>query len=207
MAISFRYQKRVVRDVRRLYVLREANSVIGSPEHRMLTTARRQLDAMTPDLSGGGFAIPAFLVGGAVLSAIASVLQNLLNTTAGRIALLAAVTVTSGGYFMTQVVTAKVPTTPFQTSFYRAGHAHAGVFIVLGLVCLVLTEATALSGGWAWLACTGVLVAAIVMPAGFFFSAMGSGRTRPNRWVVLLAVGAAFLIAGLATLGIGLLAA
>jgi len=127
-------------------------------------------------------------------------------TTAG-IALLAAVTVTSGGYFMTQVVTGRVPATPFQTSFFRAGHAHAGVFIILGLVCLVLTEATALTGGWQWLARTGVLVAAIVMPAGFFFSAMGRGRDRPSRFVVLLPVGAVFLIAGLVTLGVGLIAA
>ncbi|WP_258369361.1 hypothetical protein [Georgenia satyanarayanai] len=125
-------------------------------------------------------------------------------TTAG-IALLAAVTVTSGGYFMTQVVTAKVPATPFQTSFYRAGHAHAGVFIVLGLVCLVLTEATGLTGAWAWLARTGVLVAAILMPAGFFLSALGRGRQRPSRLVLLLPLGAAFLVAGLVTLGVGLL--
>ncbi|MEE6280289.1 hypothetical protein [Georgenia sunbinii] len=126
--------------------------------------------------------------------------------TAG-IAVLAAITVTTGGYFMTRVVAGKVPATPFQTSFFRAGHAHAGVFIILGLVCLLLTEATDLSGGWAWLARTGALVAAIVMPAGFFFSAMGRGRERPNRLVVLLYLGAGFLIAGLATLGIGLLAA
>ncbi len=127
-------------------------------------------------------------------------------TTAG-IAVLAATTVTSGGYFMTKVVTAQVPATPFQTSFFRAGHAHAGVFIILGLLSLLLTEATGLTGGWQWLARTGALVAAIVMPAGFFFSAMGRGRERPNRFVVLLPVGAAFLIAGLLTLGVGLVTA
>lgn len=127
-------------------------------------------------------------------------------TTAG-IAVLAAVTVTSGGYFMTRVVTGAVPATPFQTSFFRAGHAHAGVFITLGLVCLLLTEATDLAGGWAWLARTGVLVAAILMPAGFFLSALGQGRERPNRLVMLLYLGALFLVAGLVTLGVGLLSA
>ena len=127
-------------------------------------------------------------------------------TTAG-IAVLAATTVTTGGYFMTRVVGGDVPATPFQTSFFRAGHAHAGVFIILGLLSLLLTEATGLTGGWQWLARTGALVAAIVMPAGFFFSAMGRGRERPNRFVVLLPVGAAFLIAGLLTLGVGLVTA
>ncbi len=123
--------------------------------------------------------------------------------TAG-IAVLAATTVASGGYFMTRVVGGRVETTPFQTSFFRAGHAHAGVFIILGLVCLLLAEATELTGAWAWLARTGVLTAAILMPAGFFLSAIGKGRERPNRLVGLLVLGAVFLIAGLLTLGVGL---
>lgn len=133
-------------------------------------------------------------------------LSQVALTTAG-IAVLAATTVTTGGYFMTRVVSGDVPATPFQTSFFRAGHAHAGVFITLGLVCLLLTEATGLTGGWAWLARTGVLVAAILMPAGFFLSALGAGRQRPGRLVVLLYLGAAFLVAGLVTLGVGLLTA
>ena len=127
-------------------------------------------------------------------------------TTAG-IAVLAAITVTTGGHFMTRVVSGRVATTPFQTGFFRAGHAHAGVLIILGLVCLLFTEATGLTGGWAWLARTGALVAAILMPAGFFLSALGEGRERPSGLVVLLYIGAGFLVAGLATLGVGLLQA
>ncbi|GAA4423567.1 hypothetical protein GCM10023169_19400 [Georgenia halophila] len=133
-------------------------------------------------------------------------LSEAARTTAG-IVILAAITVASGGYFLTRVVRGKVPATDFQMSFFRAGHAHAGVLIILGLVCLLLTEATALSGGWEWLARTGVLVAAIVMPAGFFLSAVGRGRTAPNGLIVLLGVGAGFLVAGLAALGVGLLTA
>jgi len=91
LAISRWYQRRVLRDVRRLYVLREANSPVGSPEHRMLGTARRQLDALRPDLSGFGFALPAFLLGSALLSAVASLLQNMLYNDVGRFALLAGV--------------------------------------------------------------------------------------------------------------------
>ncbi|WP_233549613.1 hypothetical protein [Cellulomonas rhizosphaerae] len=52
-----------------------------------------------------------------------------------------------------------------------------------------------------------MLVAAIVMPAGFFFAALGKGREAPNRFVVLLGIGAALLAAGVATLGVGLLLA
>lgn len=131
-------------------------------------------------------------------------LSQSVQTTAG-IVLLAAVTVTSGGAFLAKVATGGVPATDFQRSFYRAGHGHAGILIVFGLVCLLLTEATALTGFARWLAATGVLVSAIVLPAGFFFSAMGSGRTRPNRAIVLVWAGGALLVAGLITLAVGLL--
>lgn len=128
------------------------------------------------------------------------------QTTAG-IVVLAAITVTSGGHFLTRVVRGSVPATEFQLAFFRAGHAHAGALITLGLVCLLLSEATALSGFLAWLARTGVLISAILMPAGFFLSAIGRDRTQPNRFIVLLWAGAVLLIGGLAALGIGLLTA
>ena len=79
--------------------------------------------------------------------------------------------------------------------------------MILGLLCLVLTGATGLTGFWAWLAGTGVLIAAILMSAGFFFSAMGAGRTSPNRFIGLILAGATSLAAGVVTLGFGLLLA
>jgi uncharacterized membrane protein SirB2 len=131
-------------------------------------------------------------------------LTEAARTTAG-VVLLTVVAVESGGAFLLRVVTGGVETTDLQRRFYRAGHAHAGVLVTLGLVCLLLAEATSLTGGVRWLAQTGVLVAAILMPAGFFFSAMGAGRTRPSRWVVLLVAGAVVLAAAVVTLAIGLL--
>jgi hypothetical protein len=133
-------------------------------------------------------------------------LTEAARTTAGIVAL-TVVAIESGGYFLVRVGTGKVPVTEFQRGFYRAGHAHAGVLVTLGLVCLLLGEATTLDGFARWLAQTGVLVAAVVMPAGFFLSALGLGRERPSRWVALLPVGAVVLAAGVVTLGIGLLAA
>ncbi len=132
-------------------------------------------------------------------------LTDAARVTAGAV-LLTVVAIESGGAFLVAVVAGRVPTTDFQRRFYRAGHAHAGVLVLLGLICLIMTEATTLDGGWRWLARTGVLVAAVLMPMGFFFSAMGAGRTRPNAWVVLLVAGAVALAAGVVTLGVGLLA-
>jgi hypothetical protein len=133
-------------------------------------------------------------------------LTEAARVTAG-VVLLTVVAIESGGFFMVKVVTGRAAATGFQTSFFRAGHAHAGVLVILGLLCVLLAEATALAGFARWLAATGVLVAAILMPAGFFFSAMGRGRTQPNRAVVLLPAGGLFLAAGVVTLGVGLLSA
>lgn len=123
------------------------------------------------------------------------------------IVLLTVVGIESGGFFLLKVGTGRVPATDFQKSFFRAGHAHAGVLVTLGLLCVVLSEATALTGVWHWLGATGVLVSAILLPGGFFFSAMGAGRTAPNGFKVLFPLGAVFLAAGVVTLAVGLLLA
>ncbi|HEY0248524.1 MAG TPA: hypothetical protein VGC45_09700 [Gryllotalpicola sp.] len=125
----------------------------------------------------------------------------------GGILLLALITVESGGWFLTRVLGGRVPATPFQTAFFRAGHAHAAVLLVLGLVVGLLVDLAAVPEPWAELARWGAPIAAILMPAGFFLSAIGPGRTRPNRLIVLLWIGAACLTIGLLTAGVALLVA
>jgi Na+-transporting NADH:ubiquinone oxidoreductase subunit NqrB len=134
------------------------------------------------------------------------VLSDPARVTAG-IVVLSIVTIELGGTFLLRVVRGQVPMTGFQVAFARAGHAHAGVLVTLGLVCLLLAEATGLTGAVGWLARTGVLISAILMSAGFFLSSAGEGRTAPNRLVALLWLGAAFLAAGVVSLGVGLLTA
>jgi hypothetical protein len=125
-------------------------------------------------------------------------------STAG-ILLVSIVGIAYGGTFLLRVVGGGVPATPFQRSFFRAGHAHAGVLVTLALVCTILADATSLTGLAASVARSGVALAAILMSAGFFLSAIGKGRTAPNRLIVLVWAGAGFLAAGVLTLGFGLL--
>ena len=122
------------------------------------------------------------------------------------ILLLSLVTVETGGLYLLKLWRTQ-DATPFQMGFARAGHAHAGVFLILGLACQPLADVADLAGFWGWLARSGAPVAAILLPAGFFFSSMGAGRTRPNRLVVLIYAGGLLLAAGLTTLGIGLITA
>lgn len=99
----------------------------------------------------------------------------------------------------------RVPATPFQQAFFRAGHAHAGVLVTLALVAQIFADAAAMSGLPAVLARSGIPAAAVLMPAGFFLSASGEGATRPNGLVALIYVGAVALAAGAVSLGVGLL--
>lgn len=133
-------------------------------------------------------------------------LTDSARLTAGII-LLSITTIEFGGTFMLRVVRGSVPMTDFQRSFARAGHAHAGVLVTLGLIGVVLADATSLTGVWSWLARSGIAISAILMSAGFFLSSMGRDVHQPNRLVALLWAGVAMLAAGVVTLGIGLLTA
>jgi hypothetical protein len=120
--------------------------------------------------------------------------------------LLTIVGIEFGGWFLTRIVRGHVKMTEFQKTFARAGHAHAGVLVTLGLVTLVLADATALDGTLGWLARLGVPAAAALISAGFFFSSMGRGEVvRPNRLIWLIWLGALSLAVGVVTLGAGLL--
>jgi hypothetical protein len=131
-------------------------------------------------------------------------LSDAARSTAG-VLLVTIVAVEYGGTYLLRVVRGGVERTPFQRSFERAGHAHAGVLVILALVCQLFVEAVDLDGLGETVARSGVAVAAILMPAGFFLSAAGKGRTRANRSVVLIWTGGASLAAGVLTLGVALL--
>lgn len=121
------------------------------------------------------------------------------------ILLLSIVTIEAGGLYMYAVVRRKVTLTGFQLSFARAGHAHAGVLVILSLVVQLYADAAAIEGPIGAVARLGVPLAAILMPAGFFLSSYGEGRTEPNRLVWLLFAGAASLAAGVVALGASLI--
>jgi hypothetical protein len=74
------YQRSVVGHLQRLYALREANGVPGTTEYRVLTVARRQVDRIADDLPRRAGGLPAFLVGGAALSAASSTIQEVTRS-------------------------------------------------------------------------------------------------------------------------------
>lgn len=96
---------------------------------------------------------------------------------------------------------------PLRHDLFRAGHAHAGVYLVLSLVMLRYVDEAALSPFWKWLARVGAPIAAILIPAAFFLSVTSPVAREPNALINLAYIGAVFLAAAVLTLGVGLIRA
>jgi hypothetical protein len=82
---------RLVGRVAGLYERREGNSAWGTPEHSMLRRSRLDMRRIQAGMSTKALGLPTFLLGGAVLTSIASGLQSAtrtaLDSTAGVIVL------------------------------------------------------------------------------------------------------------------------
>jgi hypothetical protein len=88
---------------------------------------------------------------------------------------------------------------------WRAGHAHAGVWLVLSLVALRYVDEAALSEGMRWVVRLAFPVAAVLMAVGFFLSVLSPEATEPNAMINLTFVAGLLLGVGVLTLGIGLI--
>ena len=132
-------------------------------------------------------------------------LDNAHQIVAGAV-LLSVIGIAYGGTFLLRVTRGRVPANDLQQRFFRAGHAHAGVLVILGLVVMLLTQQNDVARLWQALA-SGVLIAAILMPAGFFLSVLGRDPQRPGKLIALLWAGAASLVVGLGAAGLGLIVA
>ena len=88
---------------------------------------------------------------------------------------------------------------------WRAGHAHAGVLLVLSLVTLRYVDEANLAGWLRSFARHSIPAAAVLLPAAFFLSVLSPDATEPNAMIYLAFVGAVLLASGVLVLGIGLI--
>ena len=93
---------------------------------------------------------------------------------------------------------------PLRQDLWRAGHAHAGVWLILALVALRYVDEANLSEAMKWLVRGSIPVAAILVPAAFFLSVLSPDATGPNGFIYLAYIGAVVLAIGVLVLGIGL---
>jgi hypothetical protein len=122
--------------------------------------------------------------------------------------LITVTTIEFGGTFLLRILSGKHPEfNDLQRSMFRAGHAHAGVLVILALVALLFADQAGLSAPIGWVVRIGFPAAALLVSGGFFGAAMGKGRTRPGGLIALLWIGVFVLGGSLITLGVGLIQA
>jgi hypothetical protein len=119
-------------------------------------------------------------------------------------------TIQYGGYFLLTSLMDKSSGymgNPLRQNFFRAGHAHAGVIVILSLVCQMLADGTVLPSPLLWAVRIGVPLSAILISSGFFFSVLPPTASQVSGAVALIYAGAVILALAVVTLGIGLLRA
>jgi hypothetical protein len=119
-------------------------------------------------------------------------------------------TIEFGGYSLLRFIAKREPgylDNPVRRALFTAGHAHAGVLVILALVGLLFVDRADLSGGVKTLVRDSLALAPILMSAGFFLSIVSPKATQPGRLIGLVYLGALSLAVGTVTLGVGLLRA
>jgi uncharacterized membrane protein len=130
------------------------------------------------------------------------------SKTVAGILLVLVPTIEYGGYALLRMIAKRVPgylDNPVRQNLWRAGHAHAGVLVLLALVGILYVDQTDLSDGLRTLARSSIAFAPILVSAGFFFSTLSPRAERPNGMIALVYLGAILLAVGAVTLGVGLL--
>jgi hypothetical protein len=119
--------------------------------------------------------------------------------------LFAIVTVEFGGWSLLGFLTGQESLTPFQEQFFRAGHGHAGVLLILALVYLILMDRTRFGGRAQLLLSITLLVGVLLQSGGFFlhFAVGEEGEASAGTWMTRS--GALLLAVALVSLGVGLL--
>jgi Ni,Fe-hydrogenase I cytochrome b subunit len=88
---------------------------------------------------------------------------------------------------------------------WRAGHAHAGVLLILSLVALRYIDDANLSERLKRAIRSAIPSTAILLPVAFFLSVLPPDATTPNPLIYLAYAGAVILALALLVLGVGLL--
>src|ERR671912_743028 len=121
------------------------------------------------------------------------------------ISLLSLVGVEYGGWALLRFLTGRGQLGEFREQFFRAGHAHAGVLLVLSLVYFLYLGRTGYSTGVQWLAGLLLLVGILAQSGGFFIHLARGQKDRSSVGTVVTRTGGLLLAAALIMLAIGLL--
>lgn len=113
-------------------------------------------------------------------------------------------TIAFGGSFLLSILRRQVGTeniTTVQRDYFRAGHAHAGVLVLLSIVGQLVLDESRFGEPIVWACRIGLFAAPLLISGGFFGGAPQTADGKAGPLVTLIPVGA--VVMGLATLGVG----
>jgi hypothetical protein len=119
-------------------------------------------------------------------------------------------TIALGGARLLRMIWGREPgylDNPVRQNLWRAGHAHAGVLVILALLGMLYVDQAGLSGALEAVTRYTLVAAPILMPLGFFLSVASPQSERPSKLIWLVPIGGLSLSIGVLTLGIGLVTA
>jgi hypothetical protein len=114
-------------------------------------------------------------------------------------------TIAFGGHFLLSILKRAAGTegiTETQRDYFRAGHAHAGVLVLLGIVGQLFLDESKLDGAIVWSLRLGLIAAPLLISGGFFGGAPRTTRGAAGPLVRLVTAGAVVL--SLSTIGVGI---
>jgi hypothetical protein len=114
-------------------------------------------------------------------------------------------TVMYGGYSLMRLINRGNVLTPFQTGWFRAGHAHAGVLLVMALIYDTFMDGTSVSLGFKNAACAVLAIGILAQSGGFFVHMMVGKPNHASTGTTVTTVGAALLTVAVALLAYALI--
>jgi len=117
-------------------------------------------------------------------------------------------TVMFGGYSLLRLLAAdNTWLTPFREKYFRAGHAHAGVLLLLSLLYYISLAQTTFSGGLKLVACIVLVIGLLAQSGGFFLHMLVGKQGRLSSGNIVTILGALLLAFAALWLAVGLIVA
>ena len=114
-------------------------------------------------------------------------------------------TIAFGGYFLLSILKKQAGTeniSSIQREYFRAGHAHAGVLVILAMIGQIVLDYSLFNDTLVWAMRIGLVVAPLLISGGFFGGAPRTPDAQPGGLVRLIPIGA--VVISLSTIGVGL---
>jgi hypothetical protein len=113
-------------------------------------------------------------------------------------------TVMYGGYSLLQLLNKTSAITPFRRTWFRAGHAHAGVLLLMSLLYYTFMDKTSLPPAVKHAGCATVVAGILAQSGGFFIHMVKGEPDRASIGTTVTTIGAILLTCAIALLVYGL---